>query len=118
MGARIGKSRSTTTSAGSRTLHDLRLFPSEYLERQVHFVYVTDTYGVQNRQRIGVERMLWSTDYPHASSSWPNTWSAVQASMSGVPSEERQAHPVRQRHAALRLRTLETIRCSACPFAP
>jgi uncharacterized protein len=71
-------------------LHDLPLFPSEYLERQVHFVYVTDTYGVQNRHRIGVERVLWSTDYPHASSSWPNTWSAVQASMSGVPSEERQ----------------------------
>jgi len=53
-------------------------------------VYVTDTYGVQNRHRIGVERMLWSTDYPHASSSWPNTWSAVQASMCGVASEERQ----------------------------
>ncbi len=70
-------------------LHNLQLFPSEYLERQVHFVYVTDTYGVQNRQRIGVDRMLWSTDYPHASSSWPNTWSAVQASMSGVPSDER-----------------------------
>ena len=70
-------------------LHNLRLFPSEYLERQVHFVYVTDTYGVQNRQRIGVDRMLWSTDYPHASSSWPNTWSSVQASMSGVPSDER-----------------------------
>jgi predicted TIM-barrel fold metal-dependent hydrolase len=72
-----------------RHLHDLSLFPSEYLERQVHFVFVTDTYGVQNRHRIGVERILWSTDYPHASSSWPNSWSAVQAAMCGVPAGER-----------------------------
>jgi predicted TIM-barrel fold metal-dependent hydrolase len=50
---------------------------------------VTDTYGIDNRDRIGVERILWSSDYPHASSSWPETWPAVQASMSGVPAAER-----------------------------
>ena len=69
--------------------HALDLFPSEYIERNVHFTYVTDTYGIDNRDRIGVERILWSSDYPHASSSWPETWPAVQASMSGVPAAER-----------------------------
>ena len=70
--------------------HPLDLFPSEYVERNVHFTYVTDTYGVDNRDRVGVERILWSSDYPHASSSWPDSWVGVQASMSGVPAAERE----------------------------
>ncbi len=69
--------------------HALDLFPGEYIERNVHFTYVTDTYGVDNRDRVGVERILWSSDYPHASSSWPNSWVGVNASMSGVASDER-----------------------------
>lgn len=64
-------------------------FPSEYLDTNVNFSFVTDSYGVDNRDRIGVERMLWSTDYPHPSSSWPNSWSGVNSLMSGVPASER-----------------------------
>jgi len=69
--------------------YSMERFPSEYLESNVNFSFVTDSYGVDNRDRIGVERMLWSTDYPHPSSSWPNSWSGVNSLMSGVPAAER-----------------------------
>jgi len=68
---------------------DLEKLPSEYVEQHVHFTWVTDTYGIDNRHKIGVERMLWSSDYPHGNSNYPNAWSATQASMSRVPLPEK-----------------------------
>jgi predicted TIM-barrel fold metal-dependent hydrolase len=68
---------------------DLRKLPSEYIEDHVYFTWVTDTYGIDNRDRIGVERMLWSSDYPHGNSNYPNAWSPTFAAMSGVPQHER-----------------------------
>jgi hypothetical protein len=29
--------------------------------------------------------MLWSSDYPHVGSDWPNSWRTFDASFSGVP---------------------------------
>lgn len=69
--------------------YTMERFPSEYLESNVSFTFVTDAYGVANRDRIGVERMMWSTDYPHPSASWPNSWAAVNNLMGTVPSAER-----------------------------
>jgi predicted TIM-barrel fold metal-dependent hydrolase len=70
---------------------DIANLPSEYIERHASFTYVSDTYGIDNRQRIGVERILWSSDYPHGNSNYPDAWSPVQASMSGVPGDERRS---------------------------
>ena len=69
--------------------YDLELLPSEYIERHFHYSYITDTFGIDNRHRIGVERILWSSDYPHISADWPNSWRTIEASMSGVPRAER-----------------------------
>lgn len=66
-------------------------FPSEYFEDNLSFTFVTDNYGIQNRHLIGVDRMMWSTDYPHPSASWPNSWTHAANSMGGVPSDERDA---------------------------
>ena len=33
--------------------------------------YITDTFGIRNRDDVGVERILWSSDYPHISADWP-----------------------------------------------
>ena len=68
---------------------DLAKLPSEYIEQHVHFSWVTDTYGIDNRHQIGVDKMLWSSDYPHGSSNYPNAWSPTMASMAGVPLPER-----------------------------
>ncbi|MCY3910200.1 MAG: amidohydrolase family protein [bacterium] len=68
---------------------DLAKLPSEYIEQHVHFTWVTDTYGIDNRHHIGVDKMLWSSDYPHGSSNYPNAWSPTMAAMAGVPLDER-----------------------------
>ena len=40
---------------------------------------------------IGVERILWSSDYPHISSDWPHSWAAIEKTFTGVPGDERDA---------------------------
>jgi uncharacterized protein len=68
----------------------LQQLPSEYIERHFHFGYMTDTFGIRNRHDVGVERILWSNDYPHISADWPFSWRTIQSAFSGVPTEERQ----------------------------
>jgi len=63
--------------------------PGEYIERHFHFGFVTDTYAIHNRAFIGVERMLWSSDYPHISANWPHSQRTIQAAFAGVPAAER-----------------------------
>jgi predicted TIM-barrel fold metal-dependent hydrolase len=73
---------------GATTVQGL---PSEYVERHVSFTYVTDGIGIDNRHLIGVNRILWSSDYPHVSADWPNSWKTIQATFAGVSAPERQA---------------------------
>jgi hypothetical protein len=40
---------------------------------------VTDGFGVDNRHLIGADRIMWSSDYPHVSADWPNSWKTIQA---------------------------------------
>lgn len=64
--------------------------PSSYVEDHFYFTYIADSFGVRNRQDIGVERMMWSSDYPHVPSDWPNSWRRLEADFSGVPRAERE----------------------------
>jgi predicted TIM-barrel fold metal-dependent hydrolase len=74
----------------STSAYTLAAMPSEYVERHVHFTYITDTVAVRHRDEIGVERMLWSSDYPHISADWPHSWRTIEGSMAGVPDAERE----------------------------
>jgi predicted TIM-barrel fold metal-dependent hydrolase len=65
--------------------------PSAYVERHVHFTYMTDGFGIANRHAIGVERMLWSSDYPHISSDWPHSREVIDATFAGVATDDRDA---------------------------
>ncbi|MDQ1433309.1 MAG: hypothetical protein QOF59_125 [Actinomycetota bacterium] len=72
-------------------ISDFRItaLPSEYVERHLHFTYLTDPFGIENRASIGVERILWSSDYPHISSDWPHSWDAIDKTFAGVDPAER-----------------------------
>jgi predicted TIM-barrel fold metal-dependent hydrolase len=55
----------------------IRLKPSEYFQRQMHCTYIDDYVGVAMRHFVGVDRMMWSSDYPHQASSWPHSQDVV-----------------------------------------
>ncbi|MCA9512244.1 MAG: amidohydrolase family protein [Myxococcota bacterium] len=69
----------------------LAQLPSEYVERHVNFAFITDRYAITHRDEIGVERMLWSTDYPHISADWPHSRASIERAFEGVDAAAREA---------------------------
>jgi len=64
--------------------------PSFYFHRQVLGTFIEDVVGVRNRDIIGVENIMWSSDYPHVNSSWPESRVYIEKHFGDVPSEERR----------------------------
>jgi predicted TIM-barrel fold metal-dependent hydrolase len=63
--------------------------PSDVIDEHFSYTYITDHFAIRNRQAIGVERLMWSSDYPHSGSDWPNSVRVIHADFAGVPADER-----------------------------
>ena len=63
--------------------------PSYYMEHNFNFTFVSDYFGVKNRHAIGVDRMMWSSDFPHLPANWPHSWRTIEATFADVPRAER-----------------------------
>jgi predicted TIM-barrel fold metal-dependent hydrolase len=68
----------------------LTLKPSEYFRRQIFATFIDDRVGVMGREFIGVENIMWSSDYPHSVSTWPNSREVVERDFKGVPESEKR----------------------------
>lgn len=64
--------------------------PTEYFRRQIYVTFMVDRTGVDLRHHIGVNRLLWSTDFPHAGSDWPNSRWVIERNFTGVPEDEQR----------------------------
>lgn len=62
---------------------------SEYAREHCYFGFVKDRFGVEMRHRIGVDHVMWASDFPHAVGDWPNSRAVIQELFEGVPDEER-----------------------------
>lgn len=68
---------------------ELEMLPSEYFKRNWRLTFVQDFYGIRNRHDVGVDNMMWSTDYPHHICDWPYSRKIANEMFAGVPDEER-----------------------------
>ena len=64
--------------------------PSFYFRRQVFGTFIDDVVGVRNRDIIGVDNIMWSSDYPHVNSSWPSSREYIEKHFGDVPADERR----------------------------
>ncbi|MEB3070274.1 amidohydrolase family protein [[Mycobacterium] vasticus] len=62
--------------------------PSEIFKRNIWGCFTGDRSGVEARYAIGVDKIMWESDYPHVDSSWPNSQEHVRKNMEGVPKDE------------------------------
>jgi predicted TIM-barrel fold metal-dependent hydrolase len=63
--------------------------PSSVIEEHFYYTYITDHFALRNRHAIGVERLMWSTDFPHGGSDWPFSVRTIHADFADVPGRER-----------------------------
>jgi len=61
------------------------LLPSDYWKRNMFVEFMEDDLGIQLRDRIGVDNMLWGSDYPHAEATFPRSQQFLERMFAGVP---------------------------------
>jgi len=66
------------------------MLPSDYWHRNMFVEFMEDDLGVELRKHIGVETMLWGSDFPHAESTWPQSKQFLDRIFAGVPDEDRR----------------------------
>jgi predicted TIM-barrel fold metal-dependent hydrolase len=63
----------------------LSLKPSEYFRRQCYATFIDDPLGLEIYQRVGVDNMMWSTDYPHQAATWPHSQEVLERDFRRIP---------------------------------
>ena len=66
------------------------LLPSQLFKRQCYLVGWFDKTGPKTRSHIGLNNMLWSTNFPQATSTWPESKETIARCFSGIPENERR----------------------------
>jgi len=51
--------------------------------------FIYNPCGVQIRHLIGVDKILWSSDFPHHHGDWPRSVAIVEEQFAGVDEEEK-----------------------------
>jgi len=72
-------------------LKRLSRLPSEYLKEHALWGFWDDPIGMELRHHIGVDRIMWSTDFPHIVTRWPNSRKLVEEQFAGVPEQKKDA---------------------------
>ena len=67
---------------------DLQMKPSEYFDRNIYASFIRDPVGIRNRNLKGGRNIMWSTDYPHSETTWPESRKLMDWQFEGVSEEE------------------------------
>jgi predicted TIM-barrel fold metal-dependent hydrolase len=64
--------------------------PSFYFNRNMSLTFMDDPRGVAMRDQLGVENIMWSTDFPHPATTWPHSQEFIEKNFAGVPDDETE----------------------------
>jgi predicted TIM-barrel fold metal-dependent hydrolase len=65
--------------------------PSKYFRKNIFLTFIDEPDVLRHaHDRIGVENLMWSSDYPHPVSSWPNSQAIAQEQLADATEEERE----------------------------
>jgi predicted TIM-barrel fold metal-dependent hydrolase len=68
----------------------LRRLPSEYARENCYWGFNRNPVGVRiARQEMGVDKVMWASDFPHLESDWPNSQRVIAENFAGMPEDEK-----------------------------
>jgi predicted TIM-barrel fold metal-dependent hydrolase len=76
------------SGVGGAGVWDGDLSPSEAVLRNFWFCSIDDPSTLRIRDRIGVDKIMVESDYPHADSSWPDTQGLLADRLAGLDDRE------------------------------
>ena len=65
------------------------MLPSEYFHRNVFLSFQEEGLGIEMRHHIGVDNLLWGSDYPHAESTFPESQRILEEILVDCTEEEK-----------------------------
>ncbi|HZD42033.1 MAG TPA: amidohydrolase family protein, partial [Terriglobales bacterium] len=63
---------------------------SQYLKENCLWGFMRDPWGVKCRHEIGVDILIWGSDFAHATGDWPRSQEVIDQTFAGVSEEERR----------------------------
>jgi predicted TIM-barrel fold metal-dependent hydrolase len=70
--------------------HDLglKMRPSDYWKRQCKATFQFDTIGAKLVDEMGVETLMWGSDYPHGDGVWPESTKYIEEQFKNLSPEQ------------------------------
>ena len=67
----------------------LKELPSTYVREHVYFSVQYERVAVEERQHVGVDRIMFATDFPHIECEWPNIKPTLDSLTASLSPEEK-----------------------------
>ena len=67
---------------------EMSQLPSQIFHRNFYATFMVDRAGIELRHRLNLDHIMWSTDYPHSGTDWPNSGVTIERVFHGVPKGE------------------------------
>jgi predicted TIM-barrel fold metal-dependent hydrolase len=67
---------------------EMSQLPSQIFHRNFYATFMVDRAGIELRHRLNLDHIMWSTDYPHSGTDWPNSSVTIERVFQGVPQGE------------------------------
>ena len=80
------KARSRNLAKG----HKNREAPSHYWHNNISLTFMRDRAAIASRHIIGIDRLMWSSDFPHSDSTWPDSQQMIDEQMGDIPIDEQR----------------------------
>jgi uncharacterized protein len=68
----------------------LKLTPGEYFERQVYATFFNDPPSRMFVGQWGTKNFMWSNDYPHPNSTWPNSRDVIERDLGHLQADAKK----------------------------
>jgi predicted TIM-barrel fold metal-dependent hydrolase len=67
----------------------LRHLPGDYVRQNIYFTVQYERVAVEQRHHIGVDHIMFATDFPHIENEWPNSRPIIDEIYANVPESEK-----------------------------
>ena len=64
--------------------------PSQIFHDHVSCTFMRDRTAIRNREYIGINNLMWGSDYPHFDGAWPGSAGILASQFEGVPLEDQR----------------------------
>ena len=65
------------------------MLPSDLFHQNVYLSFQEDALGIRDRHIIGVDNLMWGSDYPHAEGTFPRSQEIIQEILVDCTEEEK-----------------------------